>query len=85
MHQTVGNILQTVMYTNPPTNQKEENQVLDNALATVMHVTRYAVNTISQNSPGAIVYNQDMLIDVPLIVDFTVIRNQKQALVDKNL
>ena len=85
MHQTVRNILRTVMYTNPPTNQLEANQVLDNALAAAMHVTRCAVNPTPQNSSGSIVYNRDMLIDVPLIADLTVIRDQQQALVDKNL
>ena len=85
MHQTVGNILRTVIYTNPPANQLEANQVLDNALATAMHATRCAVNSTLQNSPGSIVYNRDMLIDVPLIADLTVIRDRRQALVDENL
>ena len=73
------------MYTNPPTNQIEANQVLNNALATAMHEPRCAVNSTLQNSPGAIVYNRDMLMDVPLIADLTVIRDRRQALVDKNL
>ena len=85
MHQTVGNTLRTVMYMNPPTNQMEANQVLDNALTTAMHATRCVVNATLQNSPGAIVYNCDMLIDVPLIADLAVIRDQRQALVDENL
>lgn len=37
MHQTVGNILRIVIYTNPITNQAEA--VLDKALATAMHAT----------------------------------------------
>ena len=76
----VGNILRTVMYTNPPTNQMEANQVLNNALATAMHATRCTVNATLQNSAGAIVYNRDMLIDVPLIADLA-----RQTLVDENL
>ena len=63
----------------------EANQVLDNTVATAMHATRCVVNATLQNSPGATVYNQDMLIYVLLIVDLTVIRDQRQALVDKNL
>ena len=75
MHQTVRKILRTAMYTNPPTNQTEANQVLDNALATAMNATQCAVNSTLRNFPGAIIYNQDMLIDVQLIEDLTVIRD----------
>ena len=73
------------MYTNPPTNQMEAHQALDNALATVMHATGCTINSTLQlqDSPGAIVYNRDILIDVPLIANLTVIRDQRQALVDK--
>ena len=70
------------MYTNPPTNQIEANQVLDNSLATAMPC---AVNSTLQNFLGAIGYNWEIPIDVSLIVDLTVIRDQRQALVDENL
>ena len=85
MHQTIGNTLRTVVFTNPPTNAEEANQLIDNALATAMHATRCSVNATLQNSPGAIVFNRDMFIDVPLIADLETIRNRRQALVDENL
>ena len=78
-------ILSTLTVTNSPANQMEVNQVLDNALATIMHTTQCAVNLTFTKSLGAIVYNWDMLVDVPLITDLIVIRDQRQALADKNL
>lgn len=85
MHQTVANILRTVLYSHPPQNLNDANQILDNALATCVHVTRCSVNSTLQNSPGAIVFQRDMLIDVPLLADLAVIRDRRQALVDDNL
>jgi len=85
MHQTIGNTLRTFVFTNPPNNAEEANQLNDNALATAMHATRCSVNAKLQNSPGSIVFNRDMFIDVPLIADVVTIQNRRQALVDENL
>ena len=85
MHQTIGNTLRTVVFTNPPNNAEEANQLIDNALATAMHATRCSVNATLQNSPGSIVFNRDMFIDVPLIADLVTIQNRRQALVDEKV
>ena len=77
--------LHTVVFTNPPTNAEEANQLIDNTLATAMHATRCSVNATLQNSPGAIVFNRYIFINVPLIADLETIRNRRHALVDKNL
>ena len=39
MHQTVGNILRTLRYTNPPTTVSGAADLVDQALATAMHAT----------------------------------------------
>ena len=59
--------------------------MFDNARETAIYATQCAVNLTLQNFPGAIVYNRDIIINVPFIVDFTVITDQRQDLVDKNL
>ena len=73
------------MCTNSQTNQTEVNQVLFNALAMAMYVTRCAVNSTLQNSPCSIVYNRVILVNVPLIEVLAVIRDRQQALVNENL
>ena len=37
MHQTVGNILQILLYSNPPKNMTQARDLMDDALATAMH------------------------------------------------
>ena len=53
----------------------DANQVMDNALATVMHATRCAVMTPIWTSSGALVYGRDMTMDVPLIANLSAIRD----------
>ena len=58
---------------------------MDNALATVMHATRCAVNNTMKTSPGALTFRRDMFIDVPIMADLIAIRNNRQQLIDTNL
>ncbi len=37
MHQTVTNVLRTLVHTNPPQNMTQARDIMDNALATAMH------------------------------------------------
>ena len=85
MHQTVGDILRVTLHTNPPTNMSDTNQCIDNALATCMHALRCSVNATLDTLLGALVYNRDMIMDVPLIANLTTIRDRRQSLIDKNL
>ena len=70
---------------NPPQNENDANQVIDNALATAMHATRCAVTGPIRTSPGALVYGRDMIMDVPLIANLSAIRAGRQQLIDENL
>ena len=85
MHQTVGDILRVTLHTNQPTNMNDTNQCIDNALATCMHSLRYSVNKALDTSLGALVYNRDMIMDVPLIGNLTTIRDRRQSLIEENL
>ena len=85
MHQTVANVTQIIMRTSNLTVFKQAAQVVDNALATCMHVTQFAVHDALQTSLGALVYGRDMFVDVPVITDLIAIRNRRQLLVNHNL
>ena len=85
MQQTVANVLRCVMNTKHLTPQQQAEQIMDNALATVMHATRCAVNNTMKTSPGALTYRRDMFVDVPIISDLIAIRNNRQQLIDTNL
>ena len=85
MHQTVGDILRVMCHTHPPENINTANQMIDNALSTASHALRCAVNATLQTSPGALIFNRDMIMDIPLIANLEMIRNRRQHLIDENL
>ena len=85
MHQTIGDILRVVLHTNPPQNENDANQVMDNALATCMHAMRCSVSAPIGTTPGAMVYGRDMIMDVPLIANLEAIRAGRQQMIDENL
>ena len=85
IHQTVGNVLWILIRTKHLTPQQQAEQLLDNALATVMHATRSAVNHTMKTSPGALTFYRDMFVDVPIMADLIAIRNNRQQLIGTNL
>jgi hypothetical protein len=45
MHQTVTNVLRTLVHTNPPQNMTQARDIIDDALATAMHAMQTIVAT----------------------------------------
>ena len=85
MHQTVGNILRTILYSNPPKNMTQARAIIDQALATAMHAMRTTVATTLGSTPGALAFNRDMFLNVPLIADWRAIHKHREHLVNENL
>ena len=50
-----------------------------------MHAMRTNVSTALGSSPGSLVYNRDMFLDVPLQADWQLIRTRREHLVNENL
>jgi len=85
MHQVVGNILRTLFHVNPPQNMGDARATTDYALSLASHALRSAVHRTLGLSPGAIVFRRDMLMDVPYVANFLLLRDKRQALIDYNL
>jgi len=85
MHKTVGDILRVMCHTNPLDNINTANQMIENALATASRALWCSVSATIQTSPGALIFNRDMIMDVPLIVNLETIRNRRQHLINENL
>jgi hypothetical protein len=85
MHQTVGNILRTALKSNPPQNLQQANDILDEALSTVMHALRANVGTTIGSAPGALVFGRDMFINLPLIADWHMIATRREQFVNDRL
>ena len=85
MHQTVGNILRTLIYSNPPQTEEQAANLVDEALATTMHAMRSAVSRTLGSSPGALAFNRDMFLDVPLLADWHLLQQRREHLINENL
>ncbi len=60
MHQTVTNVLRTLVHTNPSQNMTQARDIIDNALATAMHAMQTTVAATLGSTPGALAFAQDM-------------------------
>jgi hypothetical protein len=69
MHQTVGNFLRTLLHGNPPQNIANVEQYVDEALSIAMHTMRAGIHTTLGKSPGNLVFNRDMFLNIPLIAN----------------
>jgi hypothetical protein len=67
MHQTADNVIHTLTHVQPPQNILHANQIVDSALATIMHAIRCSMHHALNISPGAFVYQQDMFLYITLI------------------
>ena len=85
MHLTAGNTLWTLLHVNPPQNMEDVNHLMDTTLATATYSACAAIHSTLNISPGALVFHRDMLLDIPLIADLYLLRQQRQALIDRNL
>ena len=84
MHQTVGNVLRTLVHDNRPRNESQARELMDEALAVAQHALRCAVHTTLGSSPGALVFNRDMFLNIPLVADWTLLNKKREHLVNEN-
>jgi hypothetical protein len=85
MHQTTGNALRTLLHGNPPQNIVNAEQYVDKALSNAMHTMRAGVHTTLGSSPGNLVFNRDMLFNIPFIADWHAITQRREHLIHENL
>jgi hypothetical protein len=60
MHQTVNNVLRTLVHTNPLGYVIQARDIIDDTLATAMHAMQTTVATTLGSTPGALAFAQDM-------------------------
>ena len=69
-HKIIGQIIRTLLALKPPKTKTDADNIIDEALATAMHALRCnPVSTLGNYSPGALVFNRDMLLNLPLVTD----------------
>ena len=85
MHQTVGNVLRTYLYSNPPKNMTQARDIIDQALATAIHAMQTTIATMLGSTPGALAFSRDMFLNIPIIADWKAITAQCKQHVNDNL
>jgi hypothetical protein len=85
MHQTVGNVLRTLLHGNPLQNIANAVQYVDEALSIAMHAMQAGVHSTLGSSPSNLVFNRDMLLNIPLIADWHAITQRREYLIHENL
>jgi hypothetical protein len=53
---TIHNVLRTLVHTNPPHNMTQARDIIDEALATVMHAMQTTVATTVGSTPGSLAF-----------------------------
>ena len=85
MHQTVANILRTLLHGNPPQNVTQARDIVDQALAIAMHAMRTAVATTLKSAPGALAFSRDMFLNIPLVADWQAIAKRREHHINEDL
>jgi len=86
MHQTVENILRTMIHSNQPRlTMALARDIVDAALATAMHAMRTTVATTLGSAPGALAFSRDMFLNVPLVANWQTIARAREQHVNENL
>ena len=85
MHQTVGNVLRTLLHGEPPQNIASAKEYIDEALSIAMHAMRAGIHSTLGSSPGSLTFNRDMFLNIPLIADWHAITQRREHLINENL
>jgi hypothetical protein len=84
MHQTVGNVLRTLLHSEPPQNIADAKEFVE-ALSIAMHSMRAGIHSTLGSSPGSLVFNKDMFLNIPLIANWHAITQKREHLIHENL
>jgi hypothetical protein len=85
MHQTVGNILKTLVHGEHPQNISSTKEYVDETLSITMPAMRAGIHYTLGSSPGSLAYNRDMFLTIPLIPDWHAITQRREHLIDENI
>ena len=85
MHKKVANVLKYLIHTNPPCTLSDIKSLVDSALATTIHALRANVSCATGSLPGALAFNHNMIINIPLQADLRAIHAHRQLQVDDDL
>jgi hypothetical protein len=60
-------------------------ELVDSALAAALHAAPSTIHRTLGMTPGNIVFSRDMFLNIPLLTDFQILKERRQAVIDDNL
>jgi hypothetical protein len=84
MHQTVGNVLRTLLHGEPPPDMASTTEYIYEALSITMHAMRAAIHSTLGSSPGSLTFHRDMFLNIGLIADWHTITQRQEHLINEN-
>ncbi len=84
-HQTVSNVLRTLVNTDPLWNMTQARDIIDDALATAMHAMQTTIATTLGSTPGALAFVWDMFLNMLKSADWQAIACTHEHHVNENL
>jgi hypothetical protein len=85
MHKTVATLLRLLSNSQPLQHYHQAVHLVDTALAKAMHSLRSTYNRTLGMSPGGLVFQRDMILDIPTIGDLNAIHDRRQLRINENL
>jgi hypothetical protein len=85
MHQTVGNVLRILVHGELPQNIADAKEFVEESLSIAMHAMRAGIHSTLGSSPGSLVSNRDMFLNIPLIADWHAITQKREHLIHESL
>jgi hypothetical protein len=85
MHQMVGNILKILLHAEPPQDVIRAKDFIDKALSIATQAMCTSIHTTLKSSPGSLVFNRDMILNITLIADWHAITQKCEHLINENL
>lgn len=85
LHQSIAEVIRTNVYEAPPEHRGQALHVVDDALATAAYAARTALHSALGLSPGALVFNRDMLLDIQVVADWEALQQKRRHIVKRNL
>ena len=84
VHDVMKTSLRTEIHSNPPKDINDANHIVDRILASAQHAIKVSIHSTYGVLPGTIVFNRDMLLPVPIVVNLQLLREKRQKLIDHN-
>jgi len=85
MHQSVENILRTLLHGDPRETFSKVNEIVDEVLYIAQHAMQTSVHTTLGSSPGALLFSRDIFLNVPLPSDWQAITQKREHPVNYRL